>query len=236
MQDVVKAIEDRTQEFRNRPLFTFMRDSSIDPASRLAFAPFLAHYVMSFADLCRLVLREEPAKDPYQEIVNAHTAEEADHWKWYLADLEKLGCDPTVRYSDALRFLWSDALAKSRLLTYQFCRLALGADSLHKMVLIQVIEATGGVAVRHVGMVGRELSAKTGAKLTFFGGPHVVAEEDHSILDPDTRRRLQDITLEPAVEAKLLDLVDRGFAYYSAFIDEMYTAARSGRQLPEPRP
>ena len=115
----------------------------------------MAHYVITFGDLCKHVLREEPAKDRFQEIVNAQTYEEADHWRWFIADLEKLGHDPTLRFSDALRFLWSDETARSRVLAYQtIVRLAFGADSLRKLVVVHCAEATASVTVKHVVMAG----------------------------------------------------------------------------------
>jgi predicted membrane-bound spermidine synthase len=89
-----------------------------------------------------LVLREEPAKDDFQALVNAHTQEDGGHWNWFLADLASLGQDPRLPFSDALRFLWSERTTKLRMLSYGMCRLGLGASSLHKLVLVQCIEAT----------------------------------------------------------------------------------------------
>ena len=81
MQQVIQRIDERTKIFEQHPAFAFLKDSSIEPEDRLAFVPSVAHYVITFGDLCRHVLREEPARDRFQEIVNAQTFEEADHWK-----------------------------------------------------------------------------------------------------------------------------------------------------------
>jgi hypothetical protein len=85
MRDVIESIRERTTVYERHPLFEFLRDSRIDPSRRLAFAPSAAHYSLSFKDLCQLVLREEPARDRIQEIVNALTYEEAVHSRWLLA-------------------------------------------------------------------------------------------------------------------------------------------------------
>ena len=94
MKRVIQLLDAKTEAFARAPLFDFLRDTSIEPRDRLSFAPCVAHFVMTFADLYALVLREEPAQDKYQEIVNAHTREDENHWRWFLADLDKLDADP----------------------------------------------------------------------------------------------------------------------------------------------
>ncbi len=231
MRAIVQAIDEKTEIYKALPLFDFLRDKSIDPAKRLAFAPSVAHYVITFGDLCKQVLREEPAKDKLQEIVNAQTYEEGEHWRWFISDLGKLGHDPQVKFSDALNFLWSDATAKSRMLSYQICRLALGADSLRKMVVVHVAEATANVTVKGVVEVGKEWTAQTGVKLAFFGGGHDEAEDDHTLWDEQILALLKDITLEPAAREELLNVVDQAFHYFTEFTNELLAMAQSERKL-----
>ncbi|HEV8549520.1 MAG TPA: hypothetical protein VGQ57_10840, partial [Polyangiaceae bacterium] len=86
-------------------MFAFLRDRSIAPASRLAFAPSAAFYVLSFTDFCTTALRREPTDDRLQKIVNEQTREEAVHSRWFLEDLTTLAADAPVPLTDALRFL-----------------------------------------------------------------------------------------------------------------------------------
>ncbi len=87
--------------------------------------PSAAHFVMTFADLHHFFLIEEQPRDRFEELANQHLSEEATHWKWYLADLTNLDLDPTLRLTDALRFIWSDATKQTRLLAYQIPGVAL---------------------------------------------------------------------------------------------------------------
>ena len=87
MASVLGRIEDRRAAFGDEPLQRFLRDETISPDRRLAMAAGMTHFVMSFTDLCLLVLREEPARDRYQELVNAHAKEDCDHYMWFLDDL-----------------------------------------------------------------------------------------------------------------------------------------------------
>ena len=140
--------------FPRRRYSNFFEIRAFVPQKMLAFVPSVAHFVMSFADLYAFVLQVQPATDKYQELVNAHAEEDAEHWRWYLDDLEKLGWDPKVPFSTALRFVWNGATQNTRALTYRMCRLGYGATSLEKLVLVHVIEAAGKVTVDGVSAVG----------------------------------------------------------------------------------
>src|SRR5579862_3138440 len=156
MKFLLQHVIRRSAEFAQHPLFGFTGDSSLDPRRRLRFAPYLAHFVMTFADLYRYVLPEHPPRDRYQELVNVHVSEDETHWKWFLADLGKLDLDPPLPLSDALRFVWADSTLRSRMLSYQVCRLGFGADSLRKLVIVLVIEAAGRVALGSFSLAGRD--------------------------------------------------------------------------------
>ncbi len=231
MRHVLQVLDRRTEEFTQHPLYEFLRDTSVEPRQRLSFVPILAHFVMTFADLYGLVLREEPPRDKYQELVNAHTYEDGGHWKWFLTDLEKLGHDPRVPFSDALRFVWSDATVRLRLLSYHMLHLAIGADSLHKLVLVHCIEATGKITLRHIAPLGREIGAATGKNLVYFGPHHFETESSHTLEKSDSQRMVEELELDPALSRELAALVDRSFALFSAGADEMLAFAKSGRRL-----
>jgi hypothetical protein len=226
MRRVLEFIDKRASEFAQLPLFAFLRDTKIDPRSRLAFAPGVAHFVMTFGDLYSHVLCEEPTTDEYQEIVNRHTREDDGHWKWFLADLGKMGFDPQVAYTDALRLIWSPKTVQMRMLSYRMCRLGLGADSLKKLVLVHCIEAAGKVTVERVAKVGDELASRTAQKLVYFGSHHSDTEIAHTLEDPAVRSEIEQIELEPTRERELMAVVDESFDAFSAFAGDMLTLAR----------
>jgi hypothetical protein len=232
MRAVMRAIEDRTGVYRRHPLFEFLRNEAIEPEKRLAFAPSAAHYILTFTDFCQHVLRSEPAQDRLQELVNAQTYEEATHSRWFLQDLARLGHDPLVRFSDALRFIWSEETVRSRMLSYQLCRLALGADSLHKLTLVHCVEATAEVTISHVMRVGEQWSAKHGKGLEFFGKSHEDAEEHHGIWGQEAQAIIDDIRLQPETRQALEGLVDQAFQHFTAFADELLAVSLAERGDP----
>jgi hypothetical protein len=227
----MSVLDRRTKEFESAPLFEFLRDKSIDPGKRLAFAPSVAHFVMTFADLYAFVLKDEPPRDKYQELVNAHTREDENHWRWFLDDLEKLGKDPRVTFTDALRFVWSERTIKTRMLSYQMCRLGLGADSIQRLVLVHCIEAAGKVTVRYVASAGVEYGALTGKKLVYLGQHHSDTEGDHTIEDADVHRSIEGIPLDAARAERLSAMVNEAFDYFSAFADDMLVSAKENPQI-----
>lgn len=231
MKRVMGLLDQRTAELEGAELFTFLNDKSIDCAERLRFAPWVAHFAMTFADLYALVLKEEPPRDAYQELVNAHASEDEDHWKWFLADLSKLNADPMIRFSDALRFVWSDAAVQMRLLSYHMCRLGFQASSLQKLVLVHCIESVGKVTVKHVSAVGQEYTDKTGKKLVYFGKYHSDSEADHTLEDEQVHSSVQDIQLDDDAAEKYCEIVEDSFRYFRAFLDEMLAFAKSKRTL-----
>jgi hypothetical protein len=233
MKQMLETIDRRSKAFVTHPLFAFLKDTTIDPRQRLAFIPQMSHFVMTFADLYALVLREEPARDRYQELVNAHTFEDGGHWKWFLADLEKVG-DVEMPFSDALRFVWSDQTRGMRLLSYHVCRLGFGASSLRKLALVHAIEASGSIVLEHAAMVGREYAALTGKKLIYFGPHHFESESNHTLEKDSVADSLEETQLDAELSRELAEVVDECFDLFIGCVDEMLEFAKSGRTLGPP--
>lgn len=231
MRRVMATLQKRTAEYAQAPLFEFLRDENIPARTRLSFAPCVAHFVMSFADLYSDILCEEPAQNKYQELVNVHTSEDENHWRWFLADLEKLGCDPRMLFSDSLKFVWGEHTRQMRLLSYHMCRLGFRVDPLQKLVLVHCIEAAGKVTVDNVARVGKEFSQQTGARLVYFGQHHSDTESEHTLEAGDTRTMIEGIELETATAERFSAIVDETFQYFTAFSNEMLDFAKSGRSI-----
>jgi hypothetical protein len=191
----------------------------VPPAVRLSFVPRMAHFIMSFADLCTLILHEEPARDDLAEIVNAHAAEDSDHWRWYLHDLEQLGLDRPQPLSDALRFLWEKETQSARMLTYRLCQLSLGQSSLQTLVVILALEAMAKLGFEHTARVARELD---GRELVYFGGRHIETELDHSLLGSRVQEAIAGVQLDEETRRHFCQVVDRIFDAFIDLIDELH--------------
>jgi len=228
MKLVFAHIGERSRRFTERPLFVYLRDTTVDPQRRLRFVPWMSHFVMTFADLYHFFLPENPPGDRYQELVNIHLSEEGTHWKWFLADLTNLGLDPTLRFTDALRFIWSDATLKTRALAYEMCKLSAGMNSLQKLVMVLAIEATGRVGLEAAVPTGVETGTKSGRTLVYFGSHHLDTERQHTVEAKEVHGALADLTLTDVTRAQLCSIVDQVFDRFGDFVDEAFALAQDG--------
>ena len=229
MRTILEYVDRKASDYQRLPLFAFMQDDSVALRDRLAFVPALAHFVMTFSDLYAHVLREEPAPDSYQELVNAHTYEDGGHWKWFLADLVTLEQDPSERVTETLRRLWGPETLKIRMLSYRICRQGLYASSLQKLVLVQCIEAVGKVSLTNAAPIGRALAKQLSKPLVYFGPHHLDTEAEHTLEDQGVRACLEAASVSEEDALALRGLVDETFAAFTDFSAELLAFAIARR-------
>jgi hypothetical protein len=227
MKEVLELIEQKTQEFAQLPFFQFLKDTSIHPRKRLAWAPAIAPFAMNFGELNRLYLRKEPTNNKLQEIINNHTREDAHHWKWFLQDLEKLGVNKSLSFNEALKFLWSEELQKTRKLSQDLFTLStIHDDPILKIVIIEVIEATGHTAQSVFAPVATELQRITQKEYRYFGEHHFQVESGHLAGVDNIEELLESIEITEEQKVKALEIVEQTFHSFTEFINEMFLYAK----------
>jgi hypothetical protein len=233
MKQIFDHIDGRGAEYAQKPVFAYLRDDRIDPRQRLNFVPWLAHFVMTFADLYQMFVEEPVPGDRFQELVNAHLAEEENHWKWFLADLDALGLNPMLKFTEALRLVWGTETSKTRSLAYQVCKLSSGLSSLEKLVLFHAIEATGRVALEALAPVGAAVGDQSGKKLVYFGQRHLDTEREHTVEEASTHHFLETVAIDHVQRGRLYAIVDDIFRHFGAFADEAFERASSQQTFPK---
>ena len=226
MKKVLALIEHKKGEFAKLPLFEFMRDPSIDPKQRLAWAPCAAPFIMSFGELNRDVLREEPTTDKIQLAINKHTYEEYEHCQWFLEDLNKLGFDLSMNFNDSLKFLWSEETKTSRYLAYQLYRYIFQVEPIDKFLVLEVIEATSNVVFSVTTRVTDELKVLTKQEYRYFGDFHLAAENNHSIYSHNMKQSIANIQLTENSRYKAFKLIDEVFELFSEFTNDLLASAK----------
>lgn len=238
MKPVLKHIFGLKREYARLPFFDFLRDESIAPLERLGFFPCMASFIMSFGDLNRLVLREEPTDDPYLKIINAHTYEDDHHWPWYLEDYTKLGHDNEKKApGDTLRFLYSDATIQNRLLAHRLAHLVWGAEPVVRLAIIEAIEETGNVLFELTSKIAVQHQQETGVELRYCGEFHFNLESGHAM--NNDHAELARIELTGAQRLDALKRVNRVFEWFTLWTAELlaYAKARqAGAQAARPVP
>ncbi|WGV28132.1 hypothetical protein [Halotia branconii] len=228
MKDVLIQIENKKQEFSQLPLFDFMQNKSIDPRQRLAWSPCAAPFVMGFGELNKYFLRAEPTDDPIQKLINKHTYEDDHHWLWFLEDLKNLEVDKSMKFSDALRFLWSEETKNARWLNYQLYRYTLQATPIQKLIVIEVTEATGNVMFSTAAKVGKEIKEITQKECRYFADFHLAVETGHMAgSSTDIGQFIKDITLPEQTRQEAFKLVDKLFTVFTKFTDDLLVYANT---------
>lgn len=227
MKQVLEHIQRRNVEFAASQMFEYLRGDEASAEEKLAFAPHMAHFVFSFMDINRFILRDERDPHPHQQLVNIHTEEDAHHWPWYLHDLAAMGMDKTLRFSDALRFLWSDATIASRMLTYHFCAIALTATPTERLAIVETVETTGNSFLNLAAQVSAQVRGVGAGKHVYYGKHHARCESGHHMGTPDVEAYLDAVELSDEERARCCATVDRIYALYTSFTDEMYRFAKA---------
>lgn len=225
MKEVLEFIQEKKKEFAKLRLFEFMQDSSIDPLQRVAWAPCLAPFAMNFKDLNALALREEPATNPIQEMINKHTYEDGRHWAWYLSDIEALGINFPMQFTEVLKFLWGKETEKTRRVCYDLFSFCKGQkDPLIKLTVIESIEVTGTVALAALAQLGRELEQVTNQKFRYLSAYHLGVETGHvqgGLSYEETDKFLHTIRLTEEQKLKAFQCVEVIFEGFSDCMNEL---------------
>jgi hypothetical protein len=221
MHRVTSRLDENIASYRDAKFLQFLRDPQIDPERKLKFAPHVAHFVLTFGDLCSLLLPEEKTNDPWQELVNANCAEDVGHWKWYLADLAALNLDSQIPYSDAIRTIWSDRTVATRLLSYNLVHIALAEDSIGRLVLVHCVEGAFKATLGDLHPVSNAYVKKTGKPLHYMGTRHAEAEDHQTMGQSQVQQRIREIEINTTRAEELCVMVDKCFDLFRAFSDEM---------------
>ncbi|MDF5710328.1 MAG: hypothetical protein PUP90_22330 [Nostoc sp. S4] len=222
MKEILAFIEAKKQKFAQLPLLGFMQDKNIDPRKRLAWSPCAAPFIMGFGELNKYVFRDLTSSDPIQLLINQHTEEDDHHWLWFLSDIDKLGFDYSLRFSDSMKFLWSEATKTPRWVVHQLFRYALESDPLQKLVIIEVLEATGNVVFTNTAQVAQELQVITGNKYLYFGGFHLAVETGHATGTNDIENFLQTIEMNDIQHQAALQLAEKVFELITELVNALF--------------
>lgn len=203
------------------PFFRYLRDKTIAPVERLSFVPAGAPFIMAFSDLNKYTLHVPDAKDPLQELINVHSKEDAHHFKLYLKDLQTLGYDSTMKFSETLRFLWADERKHCRQTCYRLTAMLASAPTTLRLVVVEAIETAGAAGFEVFSELALEYHAATGKELVFFGPFHKDLETGHAMGTDDIEARLNALVLTDEELVKARQLVDEVFEVFSTMMQEL---------------
>ena len=221
MREVLAHIEKKKREFAKLPLFEYMRDTSIDPRQRLAWVPYLAPLAMGFGDLWKYVLRREPTTNEIQQMINKHTYEDENHWRWYPKDIKTLGFCEKFDFKASLEFLWSEETEKTRLLPLQIAMLTCNLEPQVLLVAIEALEATAYITFKMTATVTNELQKTTYKNYLYFGNLHLIEDSTHSLFEEDKQKIIESIRLTEKQDNDAYQVIDQIFDLFTECFHEI---------------
>jgi hypothetical protein len=114
---------------------------------------------------------------------------------------------------------------KSRVLSYEMCRLILQGTSLQRLAICECVEETGNVFLGVAAGIGRELRQASDVEYVYYGPHHFGCESGHTMGTANVERLLAEIALTPAERGECRILVERVFELYTAFVAELHEFA-----------
>jgi hypothetical protein len=219
MRRILEQIEQERESLATKPLFAFLSDESVDGATRLSFVPSMLYYLMGFKDVLRL-LQRPGSTEKLDRFINAYCGEDADHWRWYLTDLKKLGY-PLTTWGDQLpsfaEEVWSERTQANRDTIFHLVGHAERiTDRLAALALISVFEATGVVFIGHTRKAAIALNMDD--ELQYFGREHYEEEFGHSV----QAKHLMEYEMSDETYAYTKDMVTELFNDYDRLFQCWY--------------
>ncbi|MGQ8774441.1 hypothetical protein ACUTQ5_08435 [Serratia sp. NA_112.1] len=222
-------IEEKKKTFANHKFFSYICDTSRSLEERLSFLPNMSHFIMSFGDINKYILPFPLPQNDLEKAINTHAEEDSNHWPWFISDLQQLNMNNSQPLTDTLRYLWSDELSASRRLTYDLIELITGKHAKFRLVIIEIMEATGNVMFTALS----EITAKSNFMLKFCGSLHANHESGHTM---GSDVGLINTLVFSEDEQKLAAFyIDKGFMAFHHFIDQLLLEAEKSTTI-SPRP
>ncbi|PSB11315.1 hypothetical protein C7B62_05840 [Pleurocapsa sp. CCALA 161] len=227
MKSILALIESKQKVYAQSPLFHFMKDQSINPLKRLAFVPCSAPFILGFTDLCKYAFYQEHTNSKIQSILNQHAYEDANHWQWFLEDMESLGFNCQLEMNDALFFLWHEETKASRLVTYELYKYIAESTEIEKLVILESLEGLADIFLSFTKKVTEELQLTTNKEYKYFGGLHVAAEQDHEAHSDDMHEYIQNIYIPEENKQHSIKLVEKVFELFTQWNQGLLTYAQA---------
>ncbi len=97
------------------PAVAALADPKISTSAKLTVVPTMAFWVLGFGDAMAL-LRRTAGDTPLDAVVQRHAQEDAEHWQWFVSDLQALASQGVGARSvgDALLRMWGPDTAPAR--------------------------------------------------------------------------------------------------------------------------
>ncbi|UYZ83199.1 hypothetical protein MTZ49_11395 [Entomomonas sp. E2T0] len=221
MKKVILYIHSKKQQFSKLPLFDLLKNEEFSSKEKLSSTlPIMSHFIMSFGDLNKYVLKYTEPKNELEKVVNTHAKEDQDHWKWFIDDLKTLQINNIATLPEHLMYLWDSTTSSVRELTYTLIGEIYNSSAKQRLAIIEAMEATGNVMFKVLAPLANDVKLKYNKELVFCGNTHLSHETGHTI---GSEQRLFDNIAFNTNELELIkQKIDIVFEAFTQFINLLF--------------
>lgn len=181
MHPLVETFEVGRARLVANPASAILANPAVSVEAKLTVVPTMAFWVLGFGDAMAL-LRRTSGSGALDRLVEQHAQEDAEHWRWFVADLESLASEGigSRSMSDALLRQWGQATAPVRECAWTVHHLLrTHPDALSRLIVLEVCEHGFEAFMDSMRPVVQE--AGYYERLRFFGAIHDAAEASHTL-------------------------------------------------------
>ncbi len=162
-----------------------LADPDIPVTAKLAVVPTMSFWVLAFGDAMALI-RQTTGSHPLDAVLRQHAEEDAEHWRWFVFDLEALAAQgigaPSV--GAALLRQWGAATAPVRACAWVVHHLLRAhTDPVIRLAILEACEDAFEAFMSSMRPVIR--AAGQYHQLRYLGAIHDHAEASHTLHDLD---------------------------------------------------
>jgi hypothetical protein len=223
MKIINKHIAVKAEAFLNHPHIQYLQSSDDGSHEKVKIFPYICHWVMSFGDINKYLLKKADAdSDAIEKIINDHADEDAEHWQWFIEDMEKLQTNAASANALSPSVIWSADTRSQRMLTYKLSHYFMAESSRIRYAIIEFVEEMGRIAFVALCEVAAKYEADTGVSLKYFGHHHLEKETGHVVnTDEEKVSLLSAIELTEAEVARSIAIIDDLYGCFSGMTDEL---------------
>lgn len=178
MQSTFNLIDQEKSELAKHELITWISREE----HPLTFVPAMTFFVLGFRDVLSYLKRSNP-KDIWDHSINVHCEEDANHWTWFIEDMQKIGVRETDWGNDFSKLLtstWSEDGQPSRDMIYGLIHHAkTNSDPFVHLALIESLEAAFAIFIN--ALLPQIEKRGWHNDLRYFGSRHHEDESNHAL-------------------------------------------------------
>lgn len=217
-------IENKKHALNQHPFIHWMSSTNENP---LSFAPAMTFFVLGFKDVLNYLKRSNPATI-WDHVINIHCEEEANHWIWFIEDLQKIGLQKTSwgsDFSELLKSTWSQEGIASRDMIYSTIHMIKQTDD--PFIHLAMIESLEAAFAAFISALLPQIEQRGWqSELRYFGSRHHNDESNHAlgswVVETDMDRDLENAVLTEDQKMKALASVKSIFEKFDSLFSSWF--------------